>query len=97
MKKILLLSLLIFASFTNSLAASSVEMSKQEMMRADTPSTELVSPPKTDSQRSTLAIVLAVALIMIIVGLLRTFITKYALSMSNKNDSIYEKTDKDSE
>lgn len=96
MKKIL--AIILFCTlFIINLSASDVqeqpEMTKQEMMRG----TEVVSEPVVDMEeptsnpiRTIIAVILAVAIIMIVVGLLSTFITKYALSMRNQDEPIYK-------
>lgn len=97
MKKILLMLVLICTLFTTTIYASEVDMTKQEMMRDSTPpSSELVSieEPIENDSKSLIAIILAVAIIMIVVGLLSTFVTRYALSIRNKNDTIYEQQQK---
>lgn len=102
MKKILAIILLCTLFMTNIYASETAsqtpDMTKQEMARledkpsesAPTESVVNMAEPKEDSSRSLMAVILAVVLIMVIVGLVSTFITKYALSMRNNNSIIYE-------
>lgn len=97
MKK-MLFTLVIFCSLlTVNLNASEIGMSKQDMLRTAEPAeSEIINmdEQQVSESRGLLAIVLATILILVIVGLLSTFVTKYALSIREKNNSIYQKDNK---
>lgn len=97
MKKFLYTLVVISMLLTVDIDASQTPISKQDMMRTASPDqSEVITMDESpvDENRSLLAVILASALIMIIVGLLSTFVTKYALSIKNKNNSIYQKKNK---
>lgn len=80
-----------------SIGASELDMTKQEMRRNEpTPSSEIVSmeEPQQSLVRRVLPIVFAVTIIMVLVVLLSTFVSRYALSVRDKNNSVYEKSPK---
>lgn len=103
MKKILLLVML-FVALTPSFApkiinASEIEVTKQEMLRDTSKSNEdsqvdYVEEAKYSSFNP-LLVLLSVVMIVVLVGLLSTFVTKFALSLRGKRKSIYKEDEID--
>ncbi len=98
MKSILLSIILLFSVFNQTYGASEIDMSKQEMMRGTEIQDTHISNQATDGDidmqsddipsesRSSLATIFATAIIVIIVGLLSTFISKLALSLRSDDE-----------
>ncbi len=99
MKKVLLLLILISTIISPNLYAFESGQSKQELTRTAEPdptSTQIVDmeEPAKDPERDVLAIVFATAIILIILGLLSTFVTRFALSLRSDDDQQLEDTEK---
>ncbi len=97
MKMRLLSIVLLFTVFSANFSASELNISKQEMMRGTTSSMtseaveseagniDMSSNDIPSAKRSALATLFATLIIVIIVGLLSTFITKFALSLRDES------------
>lgn len=96
MKKVLLLLVLISTIISPNLYAFETGQSKEDLARTvkpDPTSTQVVDmeEPDKDPERDALAIIFATAIILIILGLLSTFVTRFALSLRSDDDE--EKND----
>ncbi len=100
MKTRLLSMIFLFTIFSANLSASEINMSKQEMMRGTPTSSiqseailsegdniDMSSNDIPSEERSNLATMFATVIIVTIVGLLSTFITKFALSLRSNSSS----------
>lgn len=98
MKKILLATVMWFTLLTVGMSASEIVSSKEEMMRsASINSSDVVSldPKPKSEERSIVAVILVAILVLILVGLVATFITKYTVTIREKNSNIYEQKSKE--
>ncbi len=98
MKSILLSIMLLLTLFSQTYGASEIGMSKQEMMRgteiqetrvseqSEAGDIDMQSDDMPSDSRSSLATIFATAIVVIIVGLLSTFISKLALSLRSGDD-----------
>lgn len=94
MKRIILAIVMWFTLLTVGMSASEIGSSKEEMMRgAPIEGSDVLTldTNQNSEERSILAVIVVAILIITLVILVATFITKYTISIREKNDNIYEK------